>query len=99
MWADMQTCRVQWECAPPVACCLPGCCTASQVARTHAGSFPSAALHPSVRAQVSHVAHCMVADAERWHAERKAAGGGGAGAAGAEPAVKLFDMKAIQNFT
>lgn len=40
----------------------------------------------------------MVADAERWHAERKAGGGGGDRAAGGEPAVKLFDMKAIQNF-
>ncbi len=36
----------------------------------------------------------MIADAERWHAEQKAASGG----AGGEPEVKLFEMKQIQGY-
>jgi oxidoreductase len=46
--------------------------------------------------KVSQVAHCMIADAERWHAERAAAAG--SGGAGGEPEVKLFEMKAIHGF-
>lgn len=53
-----------------------------------------AALRQPCSVQVGQVAHCMLADAERWHAARGAAGGG----AGAEPEVKLFDMKAIQGY-
>ncbi|KAI7835557.1 hypothetical protein COHA_010537 [Chlorella ohadii] len=45
--------------------------------------------------KVSQVAHCMIADAERWHAEQKATASGGAGG---EPEVKLFDMKQIQGY-
>ena len=45
----------------------------------------------------SQVAHAMVADAERWHAARSAAGASAVGAA-AEPLVRIFEMKEIQQY-
>jgi len=46
--------------------------------------------------KVSQVARTMVLDAERWHAERTAGKGAGAGT---EPAVRVYEMKDILHFS